>query len=134
MLLIFIMLTMDVRVERSESAETAQQSTVTKQPQLYSSHSQHLSFPISVTATFLRRQILPLNTLRIFFGTAGEASLMNGLPAHVFFSYSYVAGVCVCVCGDCPRRLSRRGEKYSCVFLTSRWFLLTNLLFVSNCA
>lgn len=25
------------------------------------------------------------------------------------------------------------GEKYSCIFLTSRWFMLTNLLFVSKC-
>lgn len=100
---------MNVRVQHSESAGTAQQSTVTKEPQLCSSHTQHLSFRISVTATFPIRQIILLNALsrREYFPGHGGLLLMNGLPAHAFHSQAAKA----CVWRDNPRHLSRRGWK-----------------------
>ncbi len=121
---------MDVSVQHSESTEAAQQ-TVTEEAQLYSSHIQHLSFRISVTATFPRRQIILLNALspcEYFLGHGGLL-LMNGLPAQVFHLHAAKA----CVWRDNQCRLSRRGEKYLCIFLTSRLFIPTNLLFVSKC-
>ncbi len=122
---------MDVSVQHSESTEAAQQ-TVTEEAQLYSSHTQHLSFRISVTATFPRRQIILLNALspcEYFPGQRGLL-LMNGLPAA---SFSLACSQSVVFEEIASARLSRRGEKYLCIFLTSRLFIPHNLLFVSKC-